>query len=300
MNFMQCFGALLILVIFNSACKFPDNTVDWQSINTYQPNKIQFGKTTVDEFKKLCPNSTIEKAGNDIEIFNTEPENKNKDDYKKIRVGFKNKKLDWLEFTLNKDKKIEMAKFVRLYDSPRDINTRYSDVLDYYDYVFFNISTDKDHSYAKSITVFEIPKISSEESTIGDQIPDWQNLNTASFLNLKPGYTLETEFNKMYPDLKAYNTDKFDTTSIYTLDKELGRAKLYYKKIILTFNNGLLSWISLVPQNLSLENALKIYGANYTVESIDSKYDFYDFSNFIFVVDKVQQKIINIGIISTI
>ena len=183
-----------------------------------------------------------------------------------------------------------------MYNKPKDINTTYSKQLDYYDYDFFNISADKKHKYAKCINIFGIPNpVQEYPATIGD-IPDLKNLKN-DFLGLKPGLTLETEFNDKYTFLAPRRENKFDTTSTYILVDELGPAKTYYKKVTLVFNNGLLGWINITPQNLPASKALGLYGRMYKLETLNSRYDLYDYSNFVLIVDRAGKKVINIGII---
>ena len=295
-NFVSLIIFLFAVMLLNSACTFSDNILDYQDIFGFRLKALGFGKTTIEEFSQLTK-SHPQKKVKDYEIFiTTAPKEAI---YNRVRVGFKNNKLDWIEYTLTQE--INMTKFIELYGKPKDINTSYSQTLDYYDYGFFNISTDKKHKWAKNITLFSlpIPNITLENTlNLGNKIPAWQYLNKVNFLNLKPGYTLETDFNGQYPDLKPYQSE--DTLkSTYTLERELGKAKSQYKNVILIFNNGLLNWISLTPQDLPLDKAIKVYGADYKVEKLNTKYDFYDFSTFSLVVDKKQKKVVNIGIINS-
>ncbi|OGH99186.1 MAG: hypothetical protein A2104_08550 [Candidatus Melainabacteria bacterium GWF2_32_7] len=285
---------LLIAVVLVSACKFPDNVLDWHNIAGYKLDKLKFGITTVDDFIKLTPDAKPESIDKSIIIINTEPTSN--DIYKRIRVGFRDKKLDWIDFGIAN--KIEMSKIIDLYGKPRNINSNYSKTLDYYDYDFFNIATDKKHTSAKSINIFDIPDLKNHKLTVINGIPSLKDLGKTNFLNLKPGITLEIDFQAKYPDLEAFKKDKFDKISIYTLDNELGKAKTYYKKVIVVFNSGLLSWINLIPQSLTLQEALKLYGSNYKIEPMNSKYVFYNYTDFVLLVDKAQKKVKNIGIVS--
>jgi|GEM_PF-1781752 len=288
--------ALFFMSILISACKYPDNVPDWQNIKEYKPALIQFGVTTSDDFASLVQSKADQKIG-DVNIFIAQPPDNNF--YKKIRVGFKNNKLDWIEFTLNDN--FEISKFIEVYGKPLNINTTYSNILDYYDYSFFNISTDKQHTYAKAFTIFEIPKgLQNKENIIdlGNLIPNWESLSTADFLGLKPGYSIEANFNSSYPMLVPVRTDKKSSLSVYIISKELGKAKSQYRKVEFVFNNGLLNWVSLIPQNISLDQVIKVWGSQYTLEHIDTKYDLYDFSSVVAVVDKNSKKVTKIGIIS--
>jgi len=282
--------ALLFSSILVSACKFPDNIPDWQNIKDYKPDIIKFGETTADDFADLVQSKPDQKIG-DVVIFSTCPPETSI--YKKIRVGFKNNKLDWIEFTLSDN--FEISKFTNILGEPPHINNTYSDSLDYYDYNFFNISTDKQHTFAKNITIFEKPE---KIIDLGKFIPDWKNLNNSNFLGLKPGYSLEADFNTAFPELISAKSTNKGNASVYILDKQLGKAKLQYKRIELVYRNSLLSWISFIPQDLQLNQLVKAWGSQYTVESVNTKYDMYDFSNVIAVVNKVSKKVVKIGVIS--
>ena len=125
-NYYQKFQilGLLIAVILLSACKFPDSNMDWQDIKGYKLDKLKFGTTTVSDFVKLASDAKAQKLDLGIVIFNTEPANK--DVYKRIRVGFRNDKLDWLEFTFNEQ--VKMSEMLDLYGKPRNINEKYSQI----------------------------------------------------------------------------------------------------------------------------------------------------------------------------
>lgn len=291
LSIIKIFCTLFVIIIV-CGCKFPDNNLDWQNILNYRLDALKFGETTIENFMKSCPDAKQEQVGRGIDIFNTEAENKY--EYKRIRVGFKHKKLDWIEFGLNKD--INMFKIVELYGKPHNINKAYSKSLDYYDYGNFNISTDKKHNFAKSINIFEVDN--RVNPIARETIPDLLSLNKVDFLNLKPGITLEAAFNDKYPELPAHKKTKFDAVSSYVLDYELGKARQHYKKAVIVFNSGLLSWINLTPQNLSLDKAIKFYGTDYKIESLNTKYNFYHYKSLVLTVDKAQKKVINIGILS--
>ncbi|EKE04218.1 MAG: hypothetical protein ACD_20C00096G0001 [uncultured bacterium] len=295
-NYCQKFQilGLLIVVILLSACKFPDSNMDWQDIKGYKLDKLKFGTTTVSDFVKLAPDAKAQKLDLGIIIFNTEPANK--DVYKRIRVGFRNDKLDWLEFTFNEQ--VKMSEMLDLYGKPRNINEKYSKIVDYYDYDFFNITTDKSHNLAKSINIFEIRKHTNTEIALINGIPDLSSLMKVKFLDLEPGISLEADFKNNFPDVEAYRKDESSSVAIYTLDSELGKAKKHYKKALIVFDNGLLSWINIIPQDLSKEKALNLYGSKYKIEPVNAQYDFYDYKDFVLVVDKKQNKVKNIGIIS--
>lgn len=282
---------LLFLNLLTVACKFPDNTLDLKDIKNYKLEKIKFGQTTIDEFASLVgikPDYTIE----NVDIYNTVPFDNIV--FKKIRVGFKNKKLDWIEFYLNGD--IKLSKITDIYGKPDNINRSYSKLFDYYDYKFFNISTDKQHKYARTITIFDLPESNAESIIdLSPFIPKWQDIKKRSIMGLKPGYSLESDFNDLHPELSAINNNDF---SVYVLDRELGKAKSQYESIEIVFINGLLNWIYIVPARMNLIQAIGVWGKEYKIETINKKYDLYDFDGIIAVVDKVNNKVAKIGVIT--
>lgn len=284
---------LFMIILSISGYKFPDNIPDWQNLRNFKLDKFSFGKTTANDFAKLVPEAVPEQAEKGNLIFTAESPDESL--YKRVRLGFRNNKLDWVEFALNSS--IKMSQIIQIYGKPESINTKYSNILDYYNYGFFNISTDKNHEFAKSINIFETfllkNKTAANTASLSG-VPFWQNLNKSDFPDLKPGITLETDFNDKYPGIIRYKKDKNSNTSIYMFNMKTG----IYKNIIISFNNGLLSWINLTPQKLPLANALKAYGAGYKIEHINKNYDFYDYKNFILVIDKTEKKVVSIGILA--
>jgi len=277
--------------------KFPDSIPDLHNISSYKLNSLEFGKTSLKEFKKLTNYDSSEKIKN-VTIVKLDPQNA--DLYKKIRVGFKNGRLDWIEFALNNE--IKMSDIVNTYGQPKDINTTYSKILNYYDYSFFNISTDKKNTVAKHITIFEVPKL--PKHTTKDEpahtiayIPGWKYLQNGNFMKLRPGYTLETDFNAKFPFLTPYQKDLFDTNTLYIMDKELGSKKTDYKNIKFCFNNSLLSWISITPNDLPFASFVKVYPVQLKKEALNPKYSLYSNNNFVLVINNATKKITNIGII---
>lgn len=298
MNRFKAFYCIVFLLLFNllvSACKFPDNILDINNITNYKLDKIKFGITSLDEFASLVGSKPDYKIGN-IFIYNTLPPDNTV--YKKVRVGFKQEKLDWIEFALNDN--TELSKITDVYGKPDNINTIYNKIFDYYDYKFFNISTDKEHVYAKAITIFNLPESSLDKIIdLSNSIPNWQELNTFNILGLKPGYSLESDLNSSYPELLPVKEEKIDSSSVYILDKELGKAKSQYQKIELFYINGLLNWIDIIPVNISLNQIVKVWSTEYKIESINKKYDLYEFAGIIAVIDKTNKKVVKIGIVTS-
>ena len=290
MKKFSCIVYLLLILVFSCSYKFPDKTPDWKELNSYLPEKLEFQRTSIEEFKKFTPGVKVHKLEGDIELINTTPENQ--DVFREINAGFRNKTLDWVEFILNE--KIDMKKFVDIYGFPGVIDTQYSKIMDYYHYETFNISTDKNHDLAQSITIFNI--LIPNDNLIFPPCPLEKVGFFKKFHDLKPGVITEEIFIKNYPNLLPYMEDDFDTNSCYTLIEELGDTKNLYKKAFLKFENGLLSWISLVPVNPDLQTMLTTINETYKIEEIDKNYDFYTFNNFVLIVNRETKKINNIGI----
>lgn len=284
---------LVLVLIFCCSYIFPDKTPDWKSVNTYLPRKLEFHKSAVEDFLEVCPGAEVYNLDDEIKIISTTPEKTVV--FQEVNAGFRNNTLDWLEFVLNKE--IEMSEIITVYGFPRFIDSEYSDELDYYNYDTFNVSTNKDHTLAKSITVFNVAETAYKHA---------KNINTTDsekskffevFAGLRPGFTTEEEFLKKYPDLLPYMEEDFDVNTSYTLIDELGGAKYFYKRAVLRFENGLLSWINLIPVNPELQTFLNNIKEKPKVENLDEDYDFYTFNNFILVVSKKYKKVNSIGIV---
>ncbi len=283
---------LISILIFSCGYKFPDQLPEWKDINSYSPEKLEFQKTSLKEYRKFAPDSEIFDIDNDIKIINIILDEQ--DVFNEVNVGFKDEILDWIEFSLNKE--IKINEFVSIYGFPRFIDKNYSDIFNYYNYETFNIAVDKNNIFAKSISIFDTAEPTQKKQA--------QNKGEAAesksffqvFPGLKPGLVTEEEFIKEFPDLLPYMEGEFDVNSCYTFIEELGEAKQQYQKAILKFENGLLSWINLIPVNSELEKLLKKTGKSYKTEKLDENYDFYVFDNFVLVVNRAQKKVNSIGV----
>ncbi|HSA07252.1 MAG TPA: hypothetical protein P5556_08735 [Candidatus Gastranaerophilales bacterium] len=283
---------LVIILIFTCAYTFPDKLPDCKNINLYLPQKLKFQKTSVKEFNALAPKSKTYDAGKGIKIIKTTPVKT--DVFKEINVGFSNNVLDWIEFVFSK--KIKMNEFTAEYGYPEFINAEHSDKLDYFDYDVFNISTDKKHEFANSITIFEI-KASAQKNTKIEAIkPSGTKTFFEIFPDLKPGIMTENEFETKFPGLLPYMEEESDINYYYTLIEELNAVKHLYKKAELHFENGILSWINLTPVNADLKFITDKVKTPYKIEQLNNKYVFYTFDNFTLIVDKKQKKVSSIGV----
>ncbi len=284
---------LFLAIIFCCSYTFPDETPDWKKINSYLPGNLEFQRTTVEEAMNLCPEVEVYDIDHETKIIGTEPEKTNV--FKEVNLGFRSGTLDWIEFVLNK--KIEMDELITIYGFPRFIDSDYSDEVDYFNYDTFNISTNKEHTLAKSITIFDIDTSAYENAQNNRVASSAKGKFFQVFPGIKPGVTTEQDFIKDFPNLLPYMEDDFDVNSSYTLTEELAEAQYRYKSAVLRFENGLLTWVSLVPVNPELEPLVNSIKASPEIEKLDDDYDFYVYDNFIFVVSTKYRKVSSIGIV---
>jgi len=273
-------------------CKFPEALPDWQNIQNYRFKQLVFGKTSIKDFQQVCSGLQGKADNGDVYILACKPEQNNL--YSNIRVGFLNEKLDWVEFTLKNNP--EINEIVYLYGPPESINTTYSNTYDYYDYKFFNVSTDKEHKKAYHISIFGFPDNSVLATDIDQAIPGLYGYKTLKVL--KPGITIEKEFNNEFPGLVPYKKNKFDTDSVYTIS-EFTKNKDLYSKVVLNFKNGILSSIYLTPKKLTFDKVKSIYGNDYRVEQIDGNLVLYDYTTFLVIAGKQDNRVKSIAIISS-
>ncbi len=292
MKTVQIFFILLAMTVL-SAYKYPEELPDWQNIQSYKLNKLKFGETTVEEFKDLSPQMNGKPEADNLYIM-AEKFKKN-DFYDKVRVCFNHDKLDWIEFSLKND--IRTSEFVYLYGVPKHVNTTHNEDFDYFDYGFFNVSTDKNHKIAHHLTVFHSPDCGVFLNDLDSVIPDIKSFNFVKFL--KPGILTEEDFKNRYNGLIPYKKDKFDTNATYTLDNELGKARDTYSKIILNFKNGILASLYLTPINLKISQIQDIYGSKHKVEALSRDLNLYEYKNFFVAVDENTRTVKSVAITST-
>jgi len=282
---------LSLIAILSCSYTFPDKLPEWKSIETYMPAKLEFHKTTVKDFQSLVPDAEVYDLQSNIKIITTYPD---KDTvYEEVNVGFRNNILDWLEFRLNKE--VPMSEMVNIYGFPRFIDKEYSEDVDYYNYDNFNIATNKANTFAQSITIFDLSDIVYENSKTADS---GETNFFVVFPNIKPGITTEENFITDYPRLLPYMEEDFDINTIYTLVDELNAAQTKYKKAVLKFENGILSWVNLVPVNPNLQSVTKNITEKPEIEELNDIYDLHIYKNFILVVNREYKKVTNIGLVS--
>lgn len=283
---------IMLAVGLNCACSFPDKLPVWDDLPSYKLQTLKFAQTTAEQFRVLSPNISGRPEGTDIFIFG---ENiTDNDSYKGVRIGFKNEKLDWIEFALLDGTKI--ADFVYYYGKPDNINTKYSKLYDYYDYGFFNVSTDKSHNYAYNLTLFDNPYDLDKTTEIDSDIPSIAQLNYSR--KLKPGYLSEEYFREKYPAAKAIKKNEFDTDSVYLLKNELGRSSVLYDTVQLNFKNGILLSVYLQPKNVFLQRIQGLYGKSRKIQVLNESYEIHEYPNFFVTVNKATKKIKSIAIVS--
>lgn len=275
----------------SSGYVFPDKLPQWRGLNTYSLEKMEFQKTTIKEFRTMCPDVEPYDIGNGILIFTVKPVNIS--DFSEVNVGFRNEVFDWVEFVL--DKQFEVGEFTSVYGFPKHIDTKYSETLDYYNYDTFSVAVDKKYFLVRSISVFaqKMPGVKSHQNeTATGKIKFYE-----VFPGLKPGITTEREFSKHYPELLPYMEGEYDVNSVYTLVEELEGAEEYYQQAILRFEHGVLVWINLIPTYEESEELLKKYNNPITKEKLNERYDFYIYDNFVFTVDRHQKRVNSIGLV---
>lgn len=286
---------LLIIASISCAFTFPDNVPDLKMLNSYRAGKLQFQKTKLAEFKRNHQEAKVFEYDKNVKIIAITPQKS--DVFKNINVGFRDEVLDWLEFELNK--KITMQEMISIYGLPNSIDTSHSTDLDYYNYEKFNIATDKKHELAKSISIFNFGEPSVSNVAPKKEIVAFSDRTFFGvFPELKPGQSIEEEFVRKFPVLLPYTEENIDTITTYTLVEELGSVKYLYKKAVLRFENGLLSWICLTPANSDLNAFLAKVKDTYKIEKANSHNDFYVYKNFILVVDRDKKIINSIGVIN--
>jgi len=285
---------IFAIVFFSNGCVFPDKLPDLKEITQYSLSKLEFRKTTFDEFKSVCPKVQPYDLGDGVQIFTVEPAIPNK--FGEINVGFRNKTLDWVEFVL--DKQVEVNEFIAMYGLPKNIDTKYSESLDYYNYSGFSIAVDKKTLYASSVSVF-----AEDESALKDDLKNKrQEAGKDRFFDvfpgLRPGITTEREFAGKYPELLPYMEGEYDLNSVYTLVEELENAASYYQQAVLRFENGLLSWVYLVPEPEEAEKIIGRIKETPAIEKLSERSDFYIYENFVLTVDRETKRVNSIGLVS--
>lgn len=283
---------LIIAVIFiSSAYRFPEMLPDWENIQDFRMVNIHFGKSTVADFKTLVPRMNFSEEG----VYTIFDEVVADDEYKSIRIGFRNNILDWIEFEL-KDK-IKISNIIKIYGKPRNINTKYSKLYDYYDYSLFNFTVDKNHTYATAFSIFDIQETSDPKQKVVENLPQYDEFNFIR--DFIPGQTLESDFLAKYPQFVAEKDEKADSSSVYNINESQLSSSKNYSNVKIIFKNNILNFVGLSPKNLYLKDITKNYGVAKKTNQAKDGFIFVEYPNFILVVNKKTQKVINVGIVSS-
>lgn len=147
---------------------------------------------------------------------------------------------------------------------------------------------------------FKVQALGSEFGAINALNKDIPNLNSLNFsYGLEPGKTLEDDFKQKYAFLIPSKINN-EFESVYILDTKYLTPASDYKKVVLVFQNGLLNTLSLYPKDADVNKILTLYGNQMKIRPATNSYCFYEYSNFILLVDTKDKKIKSIGIISSI
>lgn len=288
--------ALFMACPFLMGSVFPDTLPDLDNLNFYHLEKLRFAQTTSDEFAAVTNTKPYQKVGDNIVIFYSAAEAN--DVYKKIRVGFKDKKLDWIEFNLNAQLSVE--DFIKTYGKPSRCNSTYSDVLDYLDYKNYNVSTDKKHQFIRHVTFFAdlTPQNKKTEYIPADltgKIPRVDRLYSSNVLDLKPGVSLEDDLIRENPSFESKMKKVDESVDEYMLDNEKGVASSGYKSIVLRYKNGLLNWIGYFPADRPVLNVQNLLGNRIVKEEKSGATIFYSSTDMVIAVDSKKNRIKAVG-----
>lgn len=287
---------LATISVLSSGYIFADNLPEWKNIHDYKLNKYQFQKTKYEDFSKAYSGAKTYTIDKNTKILSIKLDNN--DIYSGINVGFTKNVMDWLEFTFSTN--MEIRDLITIYGQPQSIDSKQNKTYDYYNYDTFNIAVDKRHIFAKSISFFDVKQGSVAQNLRSKIDPVPAKKFFELFPNLKPGVSIESQFTQNYPDQLPYMEGEFEVVATYTLTDELQEAIRFYDKVELRFENGLLSWINLFPNETEAKNLYKKISTPYKVEKLDKKLEFYVFDKYIYTIDKTHKKVISIGLFDSV
>lgn len=284
---------------------------DWKTLAEFNFPGVNFNNLTQGQFVKKYPFITeFEDADNYIRIYTYVP--KDKSQFKYIKFGFDDEKLSWIDFVPSHS--LELVDLIDHYGTPLEINTKVSEYLDYYNYGNIVISITKDNGDVYSFTKHgKIDGIVNDAKLNKFTFPQWDKLAIGKIDKLVPGKTTLSQMKSYYPALKPSkvtlqeylsneskdneNNEK-DTHVFYEIEKGLDDTN--YKRVEFVFNNNVLSWIDIVPKNLSVEKALKVFGDSYKLDDANNNVDFYNYKNIILTVSKKANIVLNIGLLGSV
>lgn len=278
---------LILFLNFNIANATLKGDFDWKNIRTEPFEPVQFGHTTLKQFHKKFRYFKKEKLEEGQTILTNKKVQK---PYSEIRIGFKNNELDWIEFIF--EEKQNLNDFMSLYGMPKNINKAHSDYYNYYDYDFFNVSTDKKGEHFYSLTLFNVPEIDENYKKINDKLPNISELSISKYF--APGRYLEQDFAEQYPDF--FPILNKDGSKTYTIKNNIVSK---YNNAKLIFKNGLLNLLIIEPKKLTLSDIIENYGLVDKVYTIKNGKVVYEYDYFTVVTDS-KNNVINIGIFATL
>lgn len=259
-----------------------DSHFDYMNIPTESFNNIYFKKSTPADIKAKYPKFVPVKMEDGNTILDYKPKT---GIYSEIRIGFNENALEWIEFILKEKQSIDQI--ISRYGTATEVNYDYNDLYNYYNYGFFNFSVDKQQQYFYSISIFENPKLPDELTNFDQELPDLSTLNKIK--NFVPRSYPEEAFGDYYESI--YPKFNQDGTKTYTIK---GNVTQKYQKAELIFNDGLLKFLVLYPQNVNFAQIKNIYGNAIKITPQKNQI-VYDYGNFS-IITNLSNQVLKIAI----
>jgi hypothetical protein len=282
---------------------------DWQNINNYRFPKLLFSKTTQKEFSKIYPDINLyEDPDQSIRIYTYKTPADRR--YNSVKFGFEDEKLSWIDYLPKVD--ININQIIDVFGTPLAVNSKASKYLDYYDYGTFLVSADKETREVYTFTQNGAENIASNDAKkIGLKLPGLKELETGKIDKLVPGLTTQKAFLSYYPSTKETrlasqfypDVSQFDSSDdylpvIYYVNQ--GLQDTNYKNIEIVFKKDILSWVNFVPQKLSVQDALNLYGKDYKLDKTNPNVTFYYYKNLILTASTKTNMVLNIGVLGSV
>lgn len=286
----KIFPFLIFMFVFPMFTSQPawaglDAHFDYMNIPTESFDNIYFRKSTLADVKAKYPKFTPVKMDDGSTILSYKPKS---GIYSEIRIGFapnNQTTLEWIEFILKEKQSID--KILSRYGLATEVNSDYNNLYNYYNYEYFNFSVDKQQQYFYSVSIFENPKLPDELANFDQELPDLNNL--AQIKNFVPKSYPEEAFGDYYESI--YPQFNQDGSKTYTIN---GNVIQKYKKAELIFDDGLLKFLVLYPNNLNFSQIKSIYG-NCTRITSQQNQIVYDYGNFA-VITNLSNQVLKIAI----
>ena len=282
-----------VVCLFLCGYKFPEKLPMPNDFDTFTFEKVKFGQTSVNEFAYLAPSYTKPEIQGKYTIYSEEELDNN---YKSLRAGFKDNFLDWveLEFAVPQS----MNKIKQNYGKPKAINTEHSTKFNYHDYGYFNVVTDKNNVSAFGVTLYGESDFNSAIAQIVEKLPAYKDFNFIK--EFIPGRLMENDFNAQYKGFLPVASSGEKAEKTYAVPAKYLKNNANYDAVEIVFTNGILSFVNLVPKNLSINDVKKTYGEALVVPTQKENIEFLEYQNFIVTYNKSTNKVLNIGIIGAL